>query len=361
MNRYYTLQEIPDNRLFVSPGPLSILKTYVRYGGLLLFTVYAVCFLAVTVPFLPRHSLIVYVPGLFITLHYLFILYEITRHLCTYGQAALHLSDGLIILEGKRQRDTVSCNDVLFCSIRFDWLISFHTADRVLRFPLPLLQRDTSLRLCSYLTDMTPRRSALFSQLKETAEAGVLALLLAVHIVWYAAQNYYIPTGSMRNTLVERDHIFGEKISLGLRIPRMIFMDDEIHFTSLMFRPPKRGDIVIFRPPGVDCGREFIKRVIAVGGDTFHIEDGYVHLNGRRLVEPYATGKTMFHGDDTADIEGTVAAGHVVVLGDNRLDSRDSRMFGYVPVSRIRSRALFLYFNADQFKKLDFSRFGFIW
>jgi signal peptidase I len=96
----------------------------------------------------------------------------------------------------------------------------------------------------------------------------------------------------------------------------------------------ERREIVAFevgRKARAECGAggSFIKRVIALAGDRVEIRDGAVYLNGRKLREPYANGPT----DGAADYE--VPPKHVFVLGDNRAQSCDSRVWGPLAVRRI--------------------------
>jgi signal peptidase I len=155
----------------------------------------------------------------------------------------------------------------------------------------------------------------------ETIDAIVVALVLAVHIIQYVIQAYFIPTGSMEDTLRKGDHLFVEKITYGPIIPKMIGMTQQIHLSGISLRKVKRGDIVIFRPPH-EKDKDYIKRCIAIPGDDFDIKDGYVYINGKKQIEPYVKDITMWpsQGFDSNDkkIKGIVPDGKVIVLGDNR-------------------------------------------
>lgn len=98
------------------------------------------------------------------------------------------------------------------------------------------------------------------------------------------------------------------------------------------FAPPRRGDIVVFRRPG-DPSREYVKRVIGLPEETVLVRSGAVSINGRRLTEPYAVGAT--DGD-----LGPLALGRdtYFVLGDNRMESEDSRHFGAIPLRDITGK-----------------------
>jgi signal peptidase I len=97
---------------------------------------------------------------------------------------------------------------------------------------------------------------------------------------------------------------------------------------------PRRGEIVAFRHDG-DARAVFIKRVIGVQGDRVRIERGQVYVNGTKLDEPYVR-----HADGRSFAEITVPPAAVYVLGDNRAESEDSRLFGPVADERLIGRAI---------------------
>jgi len=115
-------------------------------------------------------------------------------------------------------------------------------------------------------------------------------------------------------------------------------------------RAPKKGEVIVFKVPSED-NKEFIKRVIALPGDTVSVQGDVVKVNGEVISEPYIqdmidkakanretyNNNTNFPNADYPD--GTVPPGHVFVMGDNRPNSKDSRMIGYVPYGDITGRA----------------------
>lgn len=101
-----------------------------------------------------------------------------------------------------------------------------------------------------------------------------------------------------------------------------------------------RGDLIVFDDE--DYTENMIKRIIAVGGDTLHISDGKVYVNGEELSEPYAAGYTE------GDIYMVIPSGEVFVMGDNREKSIDSRYFGLVDMDEIYGRVLMRFFPLDQ-------------
>ncbi len=109
------------------------------------------------------------------------------------------------------------------------------------------------------------------------------------------------------------------------------------------FEPIHRGDVVVFHYP-LDPSKSYIKRVIAVPGDTLYIDEGQVYVNGKALKEPYVP---MRFRDDRSYPDTVLAAHQYFVMGDHRLISSDSRDFG--PVSRrlIYGKASFVYWPTD--------------
>ena len=157
----------------------------------------------------------------------------------------------------------------------------------------------------------------------------VCALGLALLLKAFLVEVFVIPSGSMEPTLMIDDRVVVYK--LGYR-----------------FHEVNRGDVVVFRRPGEDSDADdLIKRVVAVGGETFEIRDGRVHIDGTRLEEPYLPDvertlpKAPIRGcANEADSQRCeVPVGKVLVLGDSREDSRDSRYFGPVDVDDVVGRA----------------------
>ena len=168
-----------------------------------------------------------------------------------------------------------------------------------------------------------------------------LAILIAFLVKTFVAQAFYIPSGSMIPQLNIGDRVVVSKISYDLH-------------------DPHRGDIVVFdAPPGAPGAQqsknrslirnvfesigvlqpsteEYIKRVIGLPGETVQGKDGHVFINGRELVEPYLPATTT-----TSDF-GPVAVpkGGLWVMGDNRTNSSDSRVFGTIRRRTVVGRAI---------------------
>ena len=159
-----------------------------------------------------------------------------------------------------------------------------------------------------------------------------------------------IPSGSMENTLLVGDHLVMSRIGYDAGVP----------FTNIhvpLWRNPKRGQIVIFRPiiPGETT--DVIKRVIGLPGEVVEIHNGAVWINGSRLNEPYTTGPTdpgepvLFRGP-LAGKHGifpyTVPADCFFVMGDNRGNSLDSRFTGCIPRANIVGTPVMIYMSIDE-------------
>jgi len=168
-------------------------------------------------------------------------------------------------------------------------------------------------------------------------ESILIAFILAMFIRAFFIQAFKIPSGSMRMTLIEGDRLMVNKLRYGPLIP----------FTKLRlpgFSEFKRGDIVVFVFPE-DPKRDFIKRLIAFGGEEVEIQDGEIYINGKLIDDPQIKNIYYYNkGDYGAYNEPIkVPEGHVFVLGDNSGSSHDSRFWGFVPVENIVGRAEFIY------------------
>jgi signal peptidase I len=185
-----------------------------------------------------------------------------------------------------------------------------------------------------------PRRKSLA---REYIEAIFIAVLLALVIRQFAVQAFTIPSGSMMDTLLIGDYILVNKFLYGSEIP---FTD--LHLPGL--RAPERSDVIVFRYPN-DETRDFIKRIIAIGGDTIQVRDNHVWLNGKLIEEPYVRPGSFrepppghcgyLYGCEPL----RVPAGSYFVMGDNRDNSQDSRYWGFVKREKIRGKAFLIYWS----------------
>ena len=182
------------------------------------------------------------------------------------------------------------------------------------------------------------------SQIREYAEALGVALLLALVIRTFVVQAFKIPSGSMLPTLQIGDHILVNKFIYGPRF--------EIPLTQLSLgqlpglRKPHPGDVVVFIWPK-DRAKDFIKRVVAVEGETIEVHDRQIFVNGAPRDDPHATWANQRMGPNDRYGPYTVPPGYVFVMGDNRDQSYDSRFWGPVPMSDIKGQALIIYWSWD--------------
>ena len=181
------------------------------------------------------------------------------------------------------------------------------------------------------------------STLREYAEALGVALLLALAIRTFVVQAFKIPSGSMLPTLQIGDHILVNKFVYG---PRLEIPLTQISLARLPgLRKPAPGDVVVFIWPK-DRSKDFIKRVIAVEGETIEVRQKQIYINGRPRDDPHASySPRPASGDSYGPY--SVPPGSVFVMGDNRDQSYDSRFWGPVPIADIKGEALIIYWSWD--------------
>jgi signal peptidase I len=182
------------------------------------------------------------------------------------------------------------------------------------------------------------------SVFREYFEAITIAILLALFIRTFVVQAFKIPSGSMLPTLLIGDHLLVNKFVYGVSMPF-------IGKTLLSFREPERGEVVVFRFPK-DRSIDYIKRVVAVPGDTLQIRDKQLFINGEKIEDPHAyiSAPTILPGAvSPRDNFGPVLVpeGRVFVMGDNRDNSYDSRFWGFVEQRDILGKAFILYWSWD--------------
>jgi signal peptidase I len=196
---------------------------------------------------------------------------------------------------------------------------------------------------------------------KTTWKNALLTFFAPIFLVfffrWALFEPYVIPSGSMIPTLLIHDHILVNKWAYGFRVPF-----SELWLTY--WNKPKSGDIVVFRYPR---GRDtfFVKRVVAIEGDTIEVKDGQLVINGQAVERVAINTPAKEAGESASEfqyyreklgdhefttrsfrwghrLEGhkiTVPDGHFYVVGDNRDESHDSRIWGFVPIKNLIGRA----------------------
>lgn len=207
------------------------------------------------------------------------------------------------------------------------------------------------------------------------------AILVVVVIRSMIASPFRIPSGSMVPTLQIGDHILVSKLSYGLHIP-WLDLENGPGFMWLPFTTvelfgwddPDRGDIVVFKYPP-DPATDYIKRIVGLPGDTVEVRDNVLYINGEPSEREYEDHyrfvddrcidhDTLRYTEDLSGVRHdiltgtgatplstygpvTVPAGHYFAMGDNRDNSSDSRVWGFVPRENIRGRALFTWLSLD--------------
>lgn len=174
------------------------------------------------------------------------------------------------------------------------------------------------------LLGLTIDKEMVKREAKEWAHSIVVALILTLIIRTFVVQAFKIPSGSMRPTLLEGDKLFVNKY-------------------VYRFEKPKRGDIIVFRFPN-DPKKDFIKRLVASGGETVEIRDGRLYVDGDVLDDTDTFGRFFYYNHDPyggPDEKVRVPEDSYYVLGDNSANSTDSRFWGFVPKKNVLGKAFF--------------------
>lgn len=166
-----------------------------------------------------------------------------------------------------------------------------------------------------------------FREIWEWIKSIGLAIIIALLIKSFLFNTTYVIGSSMYPTLHEKDRLFTNKV-------------------GYYIGQPNRGDIVVLKAPD-DPEKDYIKRVIAVGGDTVEIEQGKVYVNDKVIVEDYLEKGAYTYTYEISKWE--IPKDYVFVLGDNRNKraSKDSRYFGVIKVDSVEGKAFFRYFPFD--------------
>jgi len=232
-------------------------------------------------------------------------------------------------------------------------------------------------RMRQAITDLDGRMDehmafARKSAARQYAESIGLALGVALFLRAFVVEAFQIPSGSMIPTLEVGDHIFVSKFAYSVGIP---FTDAKI----VELGAPKRGDIIVFKYPP-DESVDYIKRVVGLPGETLEVRRNEVFIDGKPMPREF-TGKPCVSGDIPEPGEEeterpceawlehlgsvthlahqdprfgpsnfgpvTIPAGHYFAMGDNRDNSKDSRVWGFVPYDLIKGRALIVWWSRD--------------
>jgi len=205
------------------------------------------------------------------------------------------------------------------------------------------------------------QRSNTPEKIWEYVKAIGTALILALIIRTFAVQAFKIPSGSMIPTLLVGDHLLVNKMVYGTPVDIPFTNVTLFHMPGL--RHPQRGEIIVFKYPE-DPTRDFIKRTVAVEGDTIQMIAKKVYVNGKPMEEPFTQHTdTSLHMDQLEPRDNfgpyLVPKNKLFMMGDNRDQSYDSRFWGYVDIKQVRGKAMIIYWSWDSIKTFPrFDRIG---
>ncbi len=180
------------------------------------------------------------------------------------------------------------------------------------------------------MTENENKTCSIGHALRENISLLLLAILLAVLLRTFVAEPRYIPSESMLPTLEAGDRLVVEKVSYRLHSPAV-------------------GDVIVFHPPeilqqlGYKPDQAFIKRVIATPGQTVTVNHGVVYRDHVPLQESYTLSPPQYNLPPV-----TVPEGQLFVMGDNRNNSNDSHIWGFLPQEEIIGHAIFRFFPPNR-------------
>ena len=236
-----------------------------------------------------------------------------------------------------------------------------------------------------------------FHKLYKFSNSWTGTIVIVLFVIFFIAQAFRIPSGSMKDSLLIGDNLFAKKFAYGISMPHIPFLEISIMPWSDSLRlfdgdRPQRGDIVIFRPPH-NIKQHYVKRCVAVGGDElfvldknlylhYHEGDKYIkkefkdyeliHFAGKLWVKnPYMKKHHGIHHDEKIVNNGSprlmpifnfaptkVEKDSFFMMGDNRDHSNDSRFWGSVPYDNVEGTPWFIYFSVDKNWEIRWERIG---
>jgi len=165
---------------------------------------------------------------------------------------------------------------------------------------------------------------SFFDFIKTIAVIVILAFVIRVFII----QPFIVEGESMEPTFKTKDYLITEKV-------------------SYRFRPPQRGEVVIFNPPDRST-ENYIKRIIGLPGDQIEIKEGSIYVNKEKLIEPYLNSIDKTLVSQKEGYTTVLKDDEYFVMGDNRSHSRDSREIGSIPKQNVVSKVWFRLLPLDQ-------------
>jgi len=179
------------------------------------------------------------------------------------------------------------------------------------------------------------RREWLAQKWENWIKPLLIAAILAMGIRTFVLGPYKIPTGSMRPFLTEGDRIFVDKL-------------------SYRFREPRRGEVTVFKYP-LDRKKDFVKRLVGLGGETLEIREGQIFIGDKRLESPSAITQHFYYNREDWEFGKRgqsilIPDGHFFVLGDNSAHSSDSRNWGFVPRKDVIGRAVVIWWPPSRIR-----------
>ncbi len=219
-------------------------------------------------------------------------------------------------------------------------------------------------------------------------------IVIVLFVIFFIAQAFRIPSGSMKDTLLIGDHLFAKKFAYGIPMPYIPFLEIPVIPWSDSLKlvdgdEPKRGDIVIFRPP-MNIKTHFVKRCVGLPGDQLFVSDKQLYIHFREgdeyikknfkdydivvfahklwVKNPYMKNHPGIHHDEKIVNNGRyplpvfefgpieVPKGQYFMMGDNRDHSNDSRFWGAVPYENLEGTPWFIYFSIDKNYEIRWDR-----
>jgi signal peptidase I len=173
--------------------------------------------------------------------------------------------------------------------------------------------------------------------LRDYIETIIVCVIFVIFSRAFVFQQSKIPSGSMEDTLLIGDYIMVNRFMYS---PALFEWEKKL----LPVRDIRRGDVVVFKFPA-EPEIDYIKRIVGLPGDTIEIRDGYLYVNGALISEPYVNASYR-HGESFGPLR--VDGESYFAMGDHRDRSADSRVWGFVPKSLVKGRALLIWWSYQE-------------